>query len=95
MRPRIADPDDEPEVIEAKARQAIDEAIGLSKSRGWERLMVRVRQEIDWRRDQLEASDENGDRHRGAIEALRDIEGWPTRMVQSADAVLNRYRGDT
>lgn len=64
----------------------------LSHTTGWAFLARLVSGEIQYRLNQLEQSNRDDDRNRGAIEALRWVAGLPDHEI---DLAINKYNEAT
>ena len=93
MKPQLWLKDDEAAVREAKASRAIDEAVGLEQSAGWQSLERFIQREIAIRLRHLELTSDDDERNRGAIQAFRAISEWPSQVKALASAELRRHRG--
>lgn len=56
----------------------------MEESEGWSELVREIGFMIDDLKDLLVAGDEDADRHRGRIDGLRTILGWPEIVNETA-----------
>lgn len=93
MKPQLWLKEDEAAVREAKAQQAIDQAVQLELSEGWQSLQRFIDREVRVKLRELEMSSRDDERNRGAIQALRAISEWPSTTKAIASAELRKHRG--